>query len=133
MKRMAVASATFLPVDRSWIGSLTRRHSLAWSLRTVFFTLSWSFILLAAAYDSYFAWQYRAVLDAWEMNPFILWLAGVGGLTSVFMLKFLATVFSAGLAIVCHFRRHRLEIPFTLVVGAAYLALSVHYLLNLPD
>jgi hypothetical protein len=128
-----VASAGFLPVNRSWIGSLAPRHSRACSLRTAFFTFSWSFILLAAAYDSYFAWQYRAVLDAWEMNPFILWLAGVGGLASVFTFKLLSTVFSTGLAIICHYRRHRLEIPFTLIVGTAYLALSVHYLMNLPD
>jgi hypothetical protein len=128
-----VAFAGFLPVNRSLMASLARRHSLAGPLRTVFFTFSWSFILLAAAYDAYFAWQYRAVLDAWEMNPFILWLAGVGGLASVFAFKLLSMAFSTGLAIVCHYRRHRLEIPFTLIVAAAYLALSVHYLMNLPD
>ena len=126
-----MALGEFLPVDRCLTGSLAWRRSRAGSLRTAFFACSWSFILLAAAYDSYFAWQYRAVLDAWEMNPFILWLAGVGGLTSVFMLKFLCTVFSTGLAVICHYRRHRLEIPFTLVVGSAYLALSVHYLMGL--
>src|SRR6266851_4496458 len=54
------------------------------SLRTGLFSLTWILIIVAASYDAYFAWHYRAVLDAWEMNPFILWLAGVGGLASVF-------------------------------------------------
>ena len=100
------------------------------SLRTVLFSVTWVLILLSAAYDSYFAWQYRAVLDAWEMNPFILWLAGVGGLASVFIFKLSSMIFSTVLAIFCHRRRHRMEIPFTLVIGSAYFALSFHYLIS---
>jgi hypothetical protein len=79
----------------------------SFSLRTLFFSLTWILIILAASYDAYFAWQYRAVLDAWEMNPFILWLAGVGGLASVFLVK-----------------------PFTMVVAGVYFLLSFHYLIS---
>jgi hypothetical protein len=125
-----VASAGFLPVSRPWSGSILARYWRTCSFRTAFFALSWSFILLAAAYDSYFGWQYRSVLDAWEMNPFILWLAGIGGLATVFAFKLFAMVLSTGLAVICHFRRHRLEIPLTLVIGSAYLALSVHYVMS---
>jgi hypothetical protein len=100
------------------------------SLRTILFSLTWLLILLSAAYDTYFAWQYRAVLEAWEMNPFILWLAGVGGLASVFLFKLGTMIFSTILAAVCHHRRHRLEIPFTLIVGGVYFVLSFHYLVS---
>jgi hypothetical protein len=100
------------------------------SFRTVLFSLTWVLILLSAAYDCYFAWQYRAVLEAWEMNPFILWLAGVGGLASVFLFKLCTMIFSTVLAAVCHHRRHRLEIPFTVIVGGAYFILSFHYLIS---
>src|SRR5260370_40639223 len=61
------------------------------SLRTGLFSLTWILIIVAASYDAYFAWHYRAVLDAWEMNPFILWLAGVGGLSSGCLLEVFAT------------------------------------------
>src|SRR5713101_9720841 len=94
-----------------WIG---RRHKEARALRTMFFTLAWAFIFLAATYDTYFAWQYRAALNAWEMNPFILWLASVGGLASVFTLKLATMIFSTGMAIYCHRQRYRWEMPFTL-------------------
>jgi hypothetical protein len=110
---------------------LVRGHWRLISLRTAFFAFCWSFILLTAAYDAYFAWQYRAVFDAWELNPFILWLAGVGGLATVFAVKLLSMVFSTGLAIVCHYRRHRLEIPYTLIIATAHLALSVHYVMSM--
>jgi hypothetical protein len=105
----------------------------AWELlsrRTILFGTAWTLIILSASYDAYFAWQYRAVLDAWEMNPLMLWLAGVGGLASVFLFKLFAMTLSTALAIFCHHRRHRLEIPFTVVIGGAYFALSFHYLLS---
>jgi hypothetical protein len=98
--------------------------------RTVLFAFVWLLIFLSASYDTYFAWHYRAVLDYWELNPFVLWLAGVGGLASVFAFKLFAMVFSAVLAAYCHHRRHRLEIPFTAIIGTAYLLLSFHYLLS---
>jgi hypothetical protein len=105
------------------------RQSEARALRTLFFTLAWVFIFFAATYDTYFAWQYRTVLAYWEMNPFIVWLAGVGGLASVFILKIFTMIFSTGMAIYCHRQRHRWEIPFTLVVGGIYFALSIQYVM----
>jgi hypothetical protein len=98
--------------------------------RTLLFTGIWMLIFLSASYDAYFAWQYRAVLDVWEMNPFVLWLAGVGGLASVFAFKLFSMVFSAVLAAYCHSRRHRLEVPFTAIIGGAYFVLSFHYLIS---
>lgn len=116
--------------DNAMTEWLARRHWEAQALRTIFFIFAWVFIFLAATYDTYFAWQYRAVLNDWELNPFILWLAGVGGLASVFTLKLFTIFFSTGMAIYCHRRRHRWEIPFTLVVGSVYFALLVHYVMS---
>ncbi len=116
--------------DNTLTELLAQRQQEARALRTLFFALAWVFIFLAATYDTYFAWRYRAVLDCWELNPFILWLAGVGGLASVFILKLFTIFFSTGMAIYCHRRRHRWETPFTLVVGAVYFALSIHYVMS---
>ena len=99
------------------------------SAGTISFCLIWAFIVLATAYDMYFAWKYRAVLDAWEMNPFILWLAGMVGLGGVFVFKLFATLFSTALAGYCHYRRHPMKLPLTLIIGCAYFVLSFHYLL----
>ena len=100
------------------------------SFRTILFCSCWLLILLAAAYDAYFAWRYRLVLSAWEMNPFILWLASVGGIASVLVVKLFSMILSTGVAAICHLRRHRLEIPLTLVIGCAYFALSFHYMIS---
>jgi hypothetical protein len=33
-------------------------------------------------------------------------------------------------AVYCHFRRHYLEIPYTLIVSGIHLVLSLHYLMG---
>jgi hypothetical protein len=129
MRSMTLA----LPTRRQWPAAISPRIRVTWdriSFRTIIFGLAWAFILLAAAYDTYFAWQYWSVLDAWEMNPVIVWLASYAGLPGVFTFKLFSMVFSTGLAIFCHHRRHRLEIPFTLVIGGAYFLLSFHYIMS---
>jgi hypothetical protein len=123
-----MASAELSLPESYQTGFFSTPHSS--SFRTALFTISWLLIFLAASYDAYFAWQYREVLNAWELNPIILWLASVGGIASVFAIKFLSMAFSASVAIACHRRRHRLEIPLTLAVGSIYFVLSFHYLMS---
>src|SRR5438067_9624224 len=48
--------------------------------------VAWAFIFLAATFDTGFAWQYRAGIPEWELNPVACWCfrgfgaAGVVGL-----------------------------------------------------
>ncbi len=99
-------------------------------MRTLLFGLAWMFVMLAAGYDAYFAWQFRGVFEIWEMNPLACWAARVGGLEVVFVFKLTATIFASGTAAYCHFRRHRLEMPFTLAIFGIYLLLCAHYFLS---
>lgn len=91
--------------------------------------LAWTFTFVIAGYDVYFAWQYRAYFQSWEMNPLARWIAQDYGLTSVFVLKLGFLGFGVLVAAYCHFRRHYLELPYTLIVSAMHLWLSLHYLL----
>jgi hypothetical protein len=96
-------------------------------MRRGLFALAWTFILLAALYDVLFAWQYRDVFDAWEMNPFVRWTAHRFGLHVVFGFKATSLAFATALAGYCHFHRLRIELPYTVIVCALYLLLSLHY------
>ncbi len=118
------------PSIRPGVENRALRPRISVSLRTILFIFVWTCIFLAESYDTYFAWHYREVLADWELNPFILWLAGVGGLASVFLFKLSVIIYSTSLAAYCHHRRHRLEIPFTVVVGGVYFMLSFHYWIN---
>jgi hypothetical protein len=99
-------------------------------IRTLVFGIAWLFILLAATYDASFAWKYRHVLDAWELNPLACWSAQAFGLETVFAYKFAALAFALGLAIYCRYRRRRLEKLLTVSVGVIYFALSMHYVVS---
>jgi hypothetical protein len=99
-------------------------------MRSALFGLAWAFVFVAAAYDCYFAWQYREVLPVWEENPLACWAVGRLGLEAVFLLKFAGLAFAAGLAVYCRRRRPGLGRAMTLVVAAAYALLSLHYLLG---
>ncbi len=92
--------------------------------------LAWAFVLVIAGYDVYFAWQYRAGFDIWEMNPVARWVAQDFGLTSLFILKIAFLGFGMLVAVYCRFRRHYLEIPYTLAVSGIHLVLSLHYLMG---
>ena len=37
--------------------------------RGILLAAVWSFVVVAACYDAYFAWREQAALDAWEVNP----------------------------------------------------------------
>jgi hypothetical protein len=97
------------------------------------FVLTWGFIFLAAGYDAYFAWQYRAVLETWELNPVACWAGGQFGLPAVFGFKFGGLVYAAGLAVYCCRRHQRLQWPLTLVIAGAYASLSLHYVASLSQ
>jgi hypothetical protein len=99
-------------------------------IRTLAFGCAWLFILVAATYDASFAWQYRHVIDAWELNPFVSWSARNFGLEAVFVYKFAGLAFALGLAIYCRYRRRRLEKLITMSIGCAYFVLSLHYFVN---
>jgi len=94
------------------------------------FALVWVGIFLAAGYDSYFAWQYRAVFTAWEQNPLACWAAAAFGLGAVLVFKFVGLTFAAGLACYCRGRRPHLEAPITVIIGAAYGLLVAHYAIS---
>lgn len=96
-------------------------------MRSPFFVLCWLFVLLVALYDSYFAWKYRAVFHLWEMNPLARWMVGTWGLNALLSLKMALLVFALGVACHCHRLRHRLEVPYTLVISGVHLTLGAQY------
>ncbi|MFL5341324.1 MAG: hypothetical protein ACJ8F7_14355, partial [Gemmataceae bacterium] len=49
--------------------------------------MAWLFILGVTAYDSYFAWHYRAGFDVWELNPLARYAASHAGVGGLFVLK----------------------------------------------
>jgi hypothetical protein len=99
-------------------------------MRSIHFGVAWTFILLTGAYDGYFAWQYRAALAVWELNPVVRWTVDLVGLEAVLGLKYIGIAFAAGLAIHCHCRRHRLEKPLTMIIAATYLLLAALYVVG---
>ena len=99
-------------------------------MRNMIFVLAWTFVLIIAGYDVYFAWQYRAGFHAWELNPVARWLAQDYGVRFVLELKIALLAFGISVAAYCHFRRHYLELPYTLIVSGIHLWLSVHYVMG---
>jgi hypothetical protein len=99
-------------------------------MRNAVLLLAWVFVILVAAYDVYFAWQYREVFAVWEENPLARWVAQGYGLAAVFGMKTVLLGFAVAVGAYCHYRRHRLEVPYTLTVWAMHLALSLHYLIG---
>jgi hypothetical protein len=94
------------------------------------FALAWAFVFVVAAYDVYFAWQYRAVFNVWEMNPLARWTARLAGIGAVFGLKAALIVFAALVAAYCYRCRHWLTAPYTAIVGGVHFLLSLHYLIG---
>jgi hypothetical protein len=95
--------------------------------RVVIFSLPWLFVFAAAVFDCWFAWHYRGVLAAWELNPLARWSVATAGLYGVFAFKFLGLVFAMAVAWHCGLRRRWLGSALTAVVAGAYLLLLVHY------
>jgi hypothetical protein len=96
-------------------------------MKVIVFALVWCLIIVAATYDGYFAWQYRADFDAWEINPVARWVVSSFCIEAMVLLKVLGVSFATGVAICCHRLRNRLEIPLTVFVSCCYLYLSIHY------
>jgi hypothetical protein len=99
-------------------------------MRKSSFCFAWAFVSIVAAYDVYFAWQYRAEFQVWEINPLARWMAHLFGLWTVFGAKALLLGFATSVAVQCYRCRHRLTLPYTMVVGGIHLGLSLQYLLG---
>jgi hypothetical protein len=100
-------------------------------MRFSLFLLTWLFTIFAAVFDAYFAWNHRAGLQNWELNPFICWLAGIGGIETVLGFKAITTIFATGIGFFCRRRQHWLAMPFTLAVAGIFIFLSVYYVIAL--
>jgi hypothetical protein len=98
------------------------------AMRNIFFVLVWTFVVFVAGYDVYFAWQYRAGFHEWELNPLARWIAKDFGITTLFLLKLAMMVFVVAVAAYCHRRKHRLELPYTLIISGVHVLLWLHYL-----
>jgi hypothetical protein len=48
----------------------------------------------------------------------------------MFAVKIVFLVFGVAVAAYCHFRRHYLELPYTLIVSGIHLLLSLHYVMG---
>jgi hypothetical protein len=99
-------------------------------MRNLILVLAGLFVLFVAAYDVHFAWQHRKLFQVWEANPVARWIAAGYGLAAVFGLKTALLGFAVAVAAYCHYLRHRLEVPYTLIVWTAHLGLLLHYLLR---
>jgi hypothetical protein len=96
-----------------------------------FLGLTWLFILGVAAYDTYFAWHYRAVFDAWEINPLARHVASHLGVGAVFGLKAMAVALSVAVTLACHrCGRRTTGFLYTISLGGVHLFLAVHYIIG---
>jgi len=94
----------------------------------------WAFIFAAAAYDAWFAWQHRDLIEFWEQNPFAAWAIDAFGLMFFLFLKFVCLSFAAAMAAYCWMRmRKSLVWPLTLTIALAYGTLSAFYLANFDE
>ena len=96
--------------------------------RGILLTAVWSFVVIAASYDSYFAWREQAAIDAWEVNPVARWTAGALGVRTLIGLKAAGIAYGIGLAVFCHRHYDRLGRRLTTTAGSAYLLLSAYYI-----
>ena len=101
-------------------------------MRWKWFGLLWSFIFLAAAYDTYFAWRHRASFDEWEMNPRARWGAGEFGLPAVFAFKFAWLLVAASLSGLGLWLGRPAGRAATILIAACYAILVVHYIATDP-
>jgi hypothetical protein len=88
----------------------------------------WSFIVIAAGYDAYFAWREQAAIDGWEMNPIARWAVGSLGLLPLICFKTAGIAFGIGLAVFCYRHHYILGRRLATIVGSAYLLLSAYYI-----
>jgi hypothetical protein len=91
---------------------------------------AWAFILLVTAYDMHFAWYYRCVLEAWELNPVASYLGRNYGIGIMLGFRCATVMFAAGLAAYCHYSHKRCAILLTLVILFLHFVLSLYYLFD---
>ena len=96
--------------------------------RGILLTAVWSFVVMAAGYDSYFAWREQAAIDAWELNPVARWAAESLGVFTLIGFKAAGIAFGIGLAVFCHRHHYIVGRRLTTIVGSAYLLLSAYYI-----
>ncbi len=96
--------------------------------RGILLTAVWLFVVIAAGYDSYFAWREQVAIDGWEMNPVARWAAGAVGVQTLIGFKAAGIAYGIGLAVFCHRHHHILGRRLTTIVGSAYLLLSAYYI-----
>jgi hypothetical protein len=89
--------------------------------------LIWTFVIVCASYDSWFAWNHQKELQAWELNPFVCWAAQAFGLATVIAFKASGIIFAAWLAAYCYKRHYGLSQSLTAVAGVAYLLVGALY------
>jgi hypothetical protein len=95
---------------------------------SILLTAVWSFVVIAAGYDGYFAWREQAAISAWEMNPVARWAAGSLGVPALIGFKAAGIAFGIGLAVFCHRHHYLVGRRLTAIVGSAYLLLSAYYI-----
>jgi hypothetical protein len=111
-------------------GSTVGQQAESAAMARVLFGSAWAFVLGVDSYDIFFAWKYRVVFEAWEINPLARGVARLYGFGAIFALKLGTTAFAVGLAVYCYHCRHRLTLAYTACVGGIHLLLSLHYLLS---
>src|SRR5438874_1810061 len=96
--------------------------------------VAWAFIFLAATFDTGFAWQYRAGIPEWELNPVACWCFRWFGAGGVVGLKVLTHAFAFSVIGYSGLYGPRgLFARATLAVLAVYAVLSTHYLLGMAN
>lgn len=93
------------------------------------FVAGWGFVLLAATFDSWFAWRHAATLPCWELNPVACHLAAYG-IGAVLALK-LGLAVPLGLSLHWRARRPALSWRLTRMACVCYLLLLLCYVLTL--
>jgi hypothetical protein len=96
--------------------------------RGILLAVVWSFVVGAAAYDSYFAWREQRTIELWEMNPVARWTVGVLGFETLIGFKAAGIAYGFGLAIFCYWRYDKLGRRLTTAAGSAYVLLIAYYI-----
>jgi hypothetical protein len=95
--------------------------------RGILLAVVWSFVVCAAAYDSYFAWREQRTIEFWEMNPVARWTVEALGFETLIGFKAAGIAYGFGLAIFCYWRHDKLGRRLTMAAGSAYVLLTAYY------
>lgn len=109
---------------------IEQRSHVIFAYRGLLWGCAWLSVFFIAAYDIYFAWNFREELASWELNPLVRWAVDHVGLLAILAFKFAGLLLVA--ALVWHSRRQRRSLAHFLtgfVVGVHAL-LAVHYVVG---